>query len=122
VVRAFGAELRSALADDRRRSGIEPGFEERSMALVPCDEAVAHRLGLRTVAWLCRHEKVLLADGDRVAVDVSFIPRKLGDPIRRDLSRDFLLAVLRAHGVALHQRTPRDPPGRPWRAVGPRGS
>lgn len=102
VQRAFGAELRSSMADDMRHSGIEPAFKERSLSLVPCEKDMARRLGVRVESLAYRHEKVLLADGEPVAIDVTFMPRRIGDAIRHDLASDFVLAVLRGHGIAMH--------------------
>jgi DNA-binding GntR family transcriptional regulator len=102
IVRTFGAELRASMADDMRRSGIDPGFQGRSLALVPCEEEIADRLGLRAGTRVYRLEKVLLADGAPVGLDVTFLPRKLGDLVRKDLATDFVLAVLRRHQVAMH--------------------
>ena len=102
IVRTFGAELRASMADDMRRSGIDPGFAERSLELVPCEAETAQRLGLRDGTRVYRHEKVLLADGTSVGIDVTFLPRRIGDKVRRDLHSDFVLSVLRRHRISMH--------------------
>lgn len=102
IVRRVGAELRASMADDMRRAGIEPGMKERALTVGPADEETARRLGLRTGTLVYRHEKLLLADGEPLGLDVTVLPRRLGDALREHLSSDFVLAVLRAHGVAVH--------------------
>lgn len=102
IVRTFGAELRASMADDMRRSGIDPGFQERSLRLVPCDRDIADRLGLRVGTRVYQYEKMLLADGAPVGLDVTFLRKELGDEVREDLATDFVLAVLRRRQVVMH--------------------
>ena len=102
IVRTFGAELRASMADDMRRSGIDPGFEERSLRLVPCNQEIADRLSLRVGTRVYQHEKVLLADGVPVGLDVTFLRKGLGDAVHEELATDFVLAVLRRHQVVMH--------------------
>jgi GntR family transcriptional regulator len=102
IVRSFGAELRASMADDMRRSGIDPGLEERSLSLVPCDQEIANRLNLRVGTRVYQHEKVLLADGASVGLDVTFLRKELGDAVHEELATNFVLDVLRRHRVVMH--------------------
>jgi GntR family transcriptional regulator len=101
IVRAFGAGLRATLADEIRRSGAEPGVKERAFTLLPAPEPVAQRLGLRPGTLIYRHDKVLLADHEPIGLDTTYLPRKVGEPVRAQLSEEFITDVLRARGVPM---------------------
>jgi Bacterial regulatory proteins, gntR family len=69
----FGAELRASMADDMRRAGIDPGFEERSLTLVECDDEIATRLGLRGGTRVYRQGNLLLADREPVGLEENLV-------------------------------------------------
>lgn len=102
IVRTFGAELTRTMADDMRGLGIEHGFKERSLALVPADAKVASLLGIAPETPVYRHDKALLADGVPVGIDVTYLPRALGDAVRPRLAGEYLIAILHSLGIALH--------------------
>lgn len=102
IVRTFGAELTRTMADDMRGLGIEHGFKERSLALVPADDKVASLLGLPPRAPVYRHDKALLADGQPVGIDVTYLPQRLGDAVRPRLAGEYLIDILRSLPVDLH--------------------
>ena len=102
IVRTFGPELTRTMADDMRGLGIEHGFKERSLALMPSDAKVAALLGLAPETPVFRHDKALLADGVPVGIDVTFLPRALGDAVRPRLAGEYLIDILRSLSVDLH--------------------
>lgn len=101
IVRAVGTHLRASLADEIRRSGAAAGVKAMSSVLVPAPHVVADRLGLRTGTVVYRHEKLLLADHEPIGFDVTYLPRKIGDPVREAISGEFIVDVLRDRGVAM---------------------
>lgn len=101
IVRRFSDSPRTATADDIQRSGYQPGMKERSLALVAAPADVAERLGLPPGTLVYRHDKIMLADGEPVALDTTFFPSSLGDRVRHDLSQDFLFTVLAQHDVPI---------------------
>ena len=61
----------------------------------------ARRLGLRPGTRVYRHEKLVLADGEPVCIDVAYLPRRLGDRVKNGLTREFVFPILLARGVSI---------------------
>jgi DNA-binding GntR family transcriptional regulator len=101
IVRVFGSNPHTRMVDEMRRAGVEPSFKERSRALVPAEEEIATRLGLRRETLVYRHEKILLADGEPVALNTTYLPKRIGDLVRDELSAEFIIPALTAHGIQL---------------------
>ena len=101
VVRSLGDDFRASLGDEIRRAGEEPGIRELACALVEAPEDVARRLGLRPGTRVYRHEKLVLADGEAVCIDVAYLPRRLGDRVKNGLAREFVFPILLARGVSI---------------------
>jgi GntR family transcriptional regulator len=101
VVRSLGGDFRESLGDEIRRAGEEPGIRELACALVDAPEDVARRLQLRRGARVYRHEKLVLADGEAVGIDVAYLPRRLGERVKAGLAREFVFPLLLAEGVAI---------------------
>lgn len=101
IVRRFSDSPRTATADDIRRSGYQPAMKERSLSLVAASIEIAGRLGVPLGSLVYRHEKVMLADGEPVALDTTYLPSGTGDRVRHEISGGFLFAVLATHGIAI---------------------
>ena len=100
IVRVLSGESRPSIGDEIRRAGLEPSIKELAWAPVR-EPAVARRLGLAAHASVHRHEKLILADGEPVSLDVVYLPRDLGDRLRHELTDDFVFPLLAAAGVAV---------------------
>lgn len=101
VVRSLGDDFRASLGDEIRRAGEEPGIRELACELVEAPEDAARRLGLRPGTRVYRHEKLVLADGEPVCIDVAYLPRRLGDRVKNGLTREFVFPILLARGVSI---------------------
>jgi GntR family transcriptional regulator len=101
VVRSLAGDFRASLGDEIRRAGEEPGIRELSCELLEPPDEVARRLRLRRGARVYRHEKLVLADGQAVGVDVAYLPRMLGERVRTGLAREFVFPLLLAAGVPI---------------------
>jgi GntR family transcriptional regulator len=101
VVRSLGDDFRASLGDEIRRAGEEPGIRELACELVEAPEDVARRFGLRPGTGVYRHEKLVLAGGEAVCIDVAYLPRRLGDRVRNGLAREFVFPILLARGVSI---------------------
>jgi DNA-binding GntR family transcriptional regulator len=98
IVRVLSGDPRTSIGDEIRRAGFEPGIKELGWATVR-DAAVAKRLGLGAQTAVCRHEKLILADGEAVSIDVAHLPRALGERLRAELADDFAFPLLARHGI-----------------------
>lgn len=101
VVRSLGGDFKTSIGDELRRAGVEPGIREVSFTLEPADEAVARRLRLRRGALVYRHEKLLLADGEPIGLDINHLPRSLGEALREKLTREFTFPLVVSHGLPI---------------------
>ncbi|MGH7279376.1 MAG: GntR family transcriptional regulator [Candidatus Rokuibacteriota bacterium] len=101
VVRSLGGDFRASLGDEIWRAGEEPGIRELACELVDAPDEVARRLRLRPAVRVYRQEKLVLAGGEAVSVDVAYLPRRLGDRVKAGLAREFIFPVLLAAGVAI---------------------
>lgn len=101
VVRSLGDDFRASLGDEIRRAGEEPGIRELACELVEAPEDAARRLGLRPGTRVYQHEKLVLADGEPVCIDVAYLPRRLGDRVKNGLAREFVFPILLARGVSI---------------------
>ena len=101
VVRSLGGDFKTSIGDEIRRAGSEPGIREVSMTLEPADETLARLLHLKRGALVYRHDKLVLADGEPVGLDISFLPRALGDAMRADLAREFVFPLAISRGIPI---------------------
>ena len=101
IVRSLGTDFRTSIGDEMRRSGHVPGVKELSMALVPGGPAVAKTLGLGRRALVYRLEKLILADGEPVALDITYMPRALGDALKEELHSEFIFPLLVSHEIGV---------------------
>lgn len=100
IVRVLSGDSRPSIGDEIRRAGLAPGIKELAWAQVR-EADVARRLGLVAHASVHRHEKLILADGEPVSIDVVYLPRDLGDRLREQLTEDFVFPLLAAAGIAV---------------------
>jgi DNA-binding GntR family transcriptional regulator len=127
IVRVLGGDSATSIGDEIRRAGLVPAIVELAFAPL-VDARAAARLGLARGAPLFRHEKLILADGDPVSVDVVDLPAALARALREELAEDFVFPLLRRHRIAVgrtdlefegatvsreHARLLGLPPGRP---------
>jgi GntR family transcriptional regulator len=101
VVRSLGGDFRASLGDEIWRAGEEPGIRELACELVDPPDPVARRLRLSPGARVYRHEKLVLAGGEAVCIDVAYLPRRLGERLKSRLAREFVFPALLAAGIAL---------------------
>src|SRR5688572_21412574 len=85
IVRVLSGDSRPSIGDEIRRAGLEPSIKELAWAQVR-EPDVARRLGLAAHASVHRHDKLILADGEPVSIDVVYLPRDLGDRLRNELT------------------------------------
>jgi len=101
VVRSLGGDFRESLGDEIWRAGEEPGIRELACELVDAPDEVARRLRLRPGARVYRHEKLVLAGGEAVGIDVAYLPRRLGERVKGGLAGEFVFPLLLAAGIAI---------------------
>jgi DNA-binding GntR family transcriptional regulator len=88
------------IEEDMRRSGFEPSVQDLDMTLIAGDrDAFPKPRGRRNTATY-RLERILLADGEPVALDTVWLPRWLGDTLKSELPGHFVMSLIGAHGIA----------------------
>ena len=100
IVRVLSGDSHPSIGDEIRRAGLEPGIKELAWTQVR-EPSVAKRLGLAPHTHIHRHEKLILADGEPVSIDVVYLPRDLGDRLREQLTEDFVFTLLASAGIAV---------------------
>src|SRR5262245_9528061 len=101
MVRSLGGDLTTSIGDDITRAGRAPGIREVSAGLEPAPDALARRLRLKRGTLVYRYEKIILADGEPVGLDVTYLPRALGDTRGRDLEREFVFPLAISRGIRI---------------------
>ena len=99
IVRSLGSASTTPFAEEIRKAGAEPGIKELTLSLTSAPEDIAARLGVPPGTQIYRHEKLILADGEPVTRDVSYLPRAIGDALGDALSEEFLFSLLARRGV-----------------------
>jgi GntR family transcriptional regulator len=89
-----------SLGDEMRRAGVEPGLRELSSALIVPENSVLAALLLPADTVVHKHERVVLADNRPVGLDITYMPRALGDKLRPDMGHDFLMPILDRHEIS----------------------
>jgi GntR family transcriptional regulator len=100
IVRAL-SDFTASLSDEIRQTGEEAGIQELSFGIVPASADVAGRLGVRPGTRVYRHEKLVLAGGRAVCVDVGYLPLPLGRRLGSRLSQEFIYPVMLEEGIAV---------------------
>lgn len=99
IVRSLNTDV--FLADQMRRLGLTPGVKEISLDLILPGDQLARQLGITRRQKIYRHEKVLLADGEPIALDVTYLPEALGRELWNSLAEGFVLSMLQSQNVAV---------------------
>ena len=101
VTRSLDADFIYSLGERMKQAGIAPTLQEISLELVHPDSTIREGLTLPPRSFVYRHEKLILADGAAVSVDITFLPEKLGRQLRGELSKEFIIPLLRDKGITL---------------------
>ena len=101
MTRLLRADGIAPIEEDMRRAGFEPSVRDLDMTLVLGNHnALPKPPGRRSTATY-RLERVLLADGEPVALDTIWLPRSLGDALKSELPGHFVMSLIDAHGIPL---------------------
>ncbi|HUN48628.1 MAG TPA: GntR family transcriptional regulator [Stellaceae bacterium] len=101
MVRRLRASSIAPIEEDMRRAGFEPSVRDLDMSLVVGDRDPAAKPLGRGGKATYRLERVLLADGEPVALDTIWLPRSLGDALKSELPGHFVMSLIAAHGIPL---------------------
>jgi GntR family transcriptional regulator len=98
-----------SFTEDMRRRGLEPGTQVISASIVPASDEIAGRLNIREGEELARFERLRLADGDPMSVEVShlvlrYCPGILAHdyaqrPLREELEKSYGIYLVQARQV-----------------------
>lgn len=101
VVRMLTADRIAPIEEDVRRAGLDPGLREIGLALVEADHEACDRLLIKPGTLVYRLERILLANGEPVGLDLLWLPRRLGDSLKSRLTGRFVMPLLEMHGIAI---------------------
>lgn len=101
IVRTLTADRIAPIEEDVRQAGYEPGLQDISLGLVLADGEASNRLFTKPAALVYRLERILLADGEPVGLDMLWLPRRLGDSLKPELRGHFVMPLLETHGIAI---------------------
>jgi GntR family transcriptional regulator len=99
INRSLNPPFIKSLGDQMRLAGVEPGIRELSFSLVVPESAVLAALDLPPDTPVCKHERLLLADGRPIGLDITYLPRALGDRLRADMGHEFMMPLLEGHRI-----------------------
>jgi GntR family transcriptional regulator len=89
------------IEEDMRRAGFEPSVRDLDMILMVGGESALPKQPGRRRTPTYRLERILLADGEPVALDTIWLPRSLGDALKSELPGHFVMSLIDAHGIPL---------------------
>jgi GntR family transcriptional regulator len=101
MTRYLRADGIAPIEQDMRRAGFEPSIQDLDMTLVADDRGSLPKPPGRRSMAAYRLERILLADGEPVALDTVWLPRWLGDTLKSELPGHFVMSLIAAHGIAL---------------------
>jgi len=101
IVRRLTADRVAPIEDDMRQAGFAPGLQDINLGLVPAEGEAVDRLSTKPGVLVYRLDRILLADGEPVGLDMLWLPRRLGDSLKPKLRGHFVMPLLEAHGVAI---------------------
>jgi GntR family transcriptional regulator len=101
IVRTLTADRIAPIEDDMRRAGFAPGLQDINLGLVAADGEASERLFVKPGVLVYRLERILLADGEPVGLDMLWLPRRLGDRLQPELHGHFVMPLLETHGIAI---------------------
>jgi len=87
IVRLLRADAIAPIEEDMKRAGFAPSVRDLEITLVTDDRDGP--------------ERVILADGEPVALDTLWLPRALGDELKSELPGHFVMSLIEAHGISL---------------------
>lgn len=99
IIRLLRAGGIAPIEEDMRRAGFEPSVQDLDMTLVVGDRDASPKSLSRRSRATYRLERVLLADGEPVALDTIWLPRSLGDALKTELPGHFVMSLIDAHGI-----------------------
>lgn len=99
INRSLNPPYIKSLGDQMRLAGVEPSIRELSYSLLVPDSVVLAALRLRTNSLVYRHERLVLADNQPIGLDITYLPRALGDRLRTDIAHEFLMPLLDKHQI-----------------------
>ncbi len=98
-----------SFTEDMRRRGLHPGTDVLSTSVVPASEEIAGKLKVPVGEDLARYERLRLADGEPLSVEIShlvlrYCPGILDNnyaerPLREELERKYSIHLTRAQQV-----------------------
>jgi len=98
-----------SFTEDMRRRGLHPGTEVISTSMVPASEEIAGKLQVDPGEDLARYERLRLADGEPMSVEIShlvlrYCPGILQKnyaerPLREELEQQYNITLVRAHQI-----------------------
>ncbi|MFI4986147.1 MAG: GntR family transcriptional regulator [Alphaproteobacteria bacterium] len=101
IQRTIQVDYMAAFEEEMRRAGVEPAIREISLTLLAADDAGVRDLGFAPDVSVYRMERIILADGEPVSLDIAWMPQPLGEKLKPTLTNTFLMPVLLSHGVPL---------------------
>ena len=85
----------SSFEEDMRRAGLEPSTQVISQGIVPSTEYIAKRLGLDVSLSVYELRRLRLADGNPIAVDITWLPPVYGQLLEgQDLEHKSLFEII----------------------------
>jgi DNA-binding GntR family transcriptional regulator len=101
IVRTLTADRIAPIEEDVRQAGFAPGLQDINLGLVSADGEASERLFMKPGVLVYRLERILLADGEPVGLDMLWLPRRLGDRLKTELRGHFVMPLLETHGIAI---------------------
>ena len=96
-----------SFTEDMRRRGLHPGTEVISASVIPAPQEIAEKLKVPVGEDLARYERLRLADGEPMSVEIAhlvlrFCPGILDKnytkrPLREELEKTYNIYLVRAH-------------------------
>lgn len=99
ISRSLNPEYTATLGDEIRRAGFMPSIKELSIVRIKPEEAVASMLKISAKSTIYRHEKLILADGKPICLDVTMLPAGLGKNFANAMKTEFVLPLLQKHRI-----------------------
>lgn len=87
--------------DEMRSSGIEPGIKSISYERVTSSPWVANSLQQLPEAIVYCQTKVILADHQPIAMDITYLPERVGDQLAAELQTQFVYPTLESHQITV---------------------
>jgi GntR family transcriptional regulator len=99
VRRSLSGDATTPLRDEMRRAGVEPGVKVLALSLVPGPAEVRQRLQVAAGVPIHQLDTLILADGEPVGLDTTYLRHELGDALRAELSEEFIYPLSVSRGI-----------------------